>query len=301
MSLTIYQPNIDQVVRLVADSLNSPKTAMVYEAEIRQFLGWWEENMGVYLSPMSALDAYKQKIVGEVSRSTANKKLSAIRKLFLIMEREGMLSYEEVRKLEKVSNFPVKGQRIGHWLTYEEMLALRDAPNPETAKGIRDRAILAVMLGCGLRRFEVVSLNWGHIQKQGDTWVIFNLEGKHGRVRTVPVPPYTVERLNHYRELVNEVGTRADDPIFRNVTRYETWGNRLSDQAIYLIVKEYGRQIGRDDITAHDLRRSAAKLLKGKLGIEQTRDFLGHSSVTITERYLDTTLDFPAVAEAMNL
>jgi integrase len=60
-----------------------------------------------------------------------------------------------------------------------------------TSKGLRDRAILAVLLGCGLRRSEVAKLTMGHVQQRDGRWCIVDLLGKHGRVRTVPMPTWT--------------------------------------------------------------------------------------------------------------
>ena len=61
------------------------------------------------------------------------------------------------------------------------------APDVGTTKGLRDRAILAVMIGCGLRREEVVRLDVAHLQQREGRWVILDLIGKHNRTRTVPM------------------------------------------------------------------------------------------------------------------
>src|SRR5262249_31004888 len=68
--------------------------------------------------------------------------------------------------------------------------ALLNAPDATTNKGLRDRAILAVLLGCGLRRSEVAALTFKHIQQRDGRWCIVDLVGKHGRVGTVPKPTW---------------------------------------------------------------------------------------------------------------
>jgi len=68
--------------------------------------------------------------------------------------------------------------------------ALLNAPDITTKKGLRDRAIIAVLLGCGLRRSEVAALTLKHIQQRDGRWCIVDLVGKHGRVRTVPMPTW---------------------------------------------------------------------------------------------------------------
>src|SRR6185503_14882660 len=66
--------------------------------------------------------------------------------------------------------------------------ALLSAPDTMTTKGLRDRAIIAVLLGCGLRRSEVAALTFVHVQQRDGRWCIVDLVGKHGRVRTAPMP-----------------------------------------------------------------------------------------------------------------
>src|SRR3954447_18557356 len=63
-------------------------------------------------------------------------------------------------------------------------------PDPETLKGKRDRAILAILLGCGLRRRELADLEFTHLQQREEHWAIVDLVGKGGHIRTVPVPEW---------------------------------------------------------------------------------------------------------------
>jgi hypothetical protein len=74
--------------------------------------------------------------------------------------------------------------RAGNWLSLKQAQALLNAPDITTTKGLRDRAIIAVLLGCALRRSEVAALTMGHIQQRDGRWCIVDLYGKHGRVRT---------------------------------------------------------------------------------------------------------------------
>jgi site-specific recombinase XerD len=78
--------------------------------------------------------------------------------------------------------------RLGNWLTAEEGQRLWQAPDKERLKGKRDRALLALLLVCGLRRHEAMALTLDHLQQREDHWAIVDLVGKAGHVRTVPVP-----------------------------------------------------------------------------------------------------------------
>jgi len=78
------------------------------------------------------------------------------------------------------------GVRLGNWLTAKQAQALLNTPDAITNKGLRDRAILAVLLGCGRRRSEVAALTFKHIQQRDGRWCVLDLIGKRGRVPTVP-------------------------------------------------------------------------------------------------------------------
>ena len=91
------------------------------------------------------------------------------------------------------------GVRAGNWLSLKQAQTLLNAPDITTTKGLRDRAIIAVLLGCALRRSEVAALTMNHVQQRDGRWCIVDLYGKHGRVRTIrrdPGPPKTPRRIS---------------------------------------------------------------------------------------------------------
>lgn len=297
MTITVYHGFSEQVehaLLVLSKSATSPKTAATYDSIVRRFLSWWQEH-SQYTTPASALDGWKQSLLDSgLKFSSINVMLSAARKLFHIMARERIIDGNELASVEQVKNFPTRGQRVGNWLSDDEMRQLLALPDTSTSKGLRDYALLSVALACGLRAFELSLLTWDHIQKVGSTWVIMNLQGKHGRVRTVPIAEYAMNALNAYRKI------NGDGNIFRSINKYGGVGTGLTRQAIHAIVRDYGMQMDKQ-ISPHDLRRSAAKRLKNRAGIEQTKEFLGHSSVVVTERYLDTAIDLDLIAEEMEL
>lgn len=89
---------------------------------------------------------------------------------------------QQVKGVKKI------GVRLGNWLTPEQSERLWHAPNPELLKGKRDRALLAVLLACGLRRHEAVNLDFRYLQQREDHWAIVDLKGKAGHTRTIPMP-----------------------------------------------------------------------------------------------------------------
>jgi integrase len=113
-----------------------------------------------------------------LSPSTINVRLSAIRKLVGEARRNGMIGLEEAANLSDVPNVRQKGTRLGNWLTREQAKELLAVPDRSTLKGKRDYVILALLVGCALRRQELASLNIEAIQLREGRWVIIDLRGK---------------------------------------------------------------------------------------------------------------------------
>lgn len=151
-------------------------------------------------------------------------------------------------------------------------------------KGVRDRAILAVLMGCGLRRRELTNLELIDIQRREDHWAIVDLLGKGGPVRAFPMPDWVKRQVEEWCT-VSGVSTGK---IFRCLGREGTpWGERISEETVWHVVKTYAAKLGRVQIAPHDLRRSCARLCHVAGGeLEQIQFLLGHVSVQTTERYL---------------
>src|SRR5258705_7391909 len=122
-----------------------------------------------------------------LSPSTINVRLSAIRKLVGEARRNGMIGLEEAANLTDVPNARQKGTRLGNWLTREQAKELLAVPDRSTLKGKRDYVIIALLVGCALRRQELATLKIEKIQLREGRWVIIDLLGKGGRIRTVAV------------------------------------------------------------------------------------------------------------------
>src|ERR1022692_1550780 len=102
----------------------------------------------------------------------------------------GLLAPELAAGISRVKSAKTQGIRVGNWLSLRQAQALLSTPDIATVRGLRDRAILAVLLGCGLRRSEVAALTFAHLQQRDGRWCIVDLVGKHGRVRTAPMPTW---------------------------------------------------------------------------------------------------------------
>ncbi len=99
--------------------------------------------------------------------------------------------------------------RLGNWLTVEQSTAICRAPDGAKLKGKRDRALLALLLACGLRRHEAVSLRLEHLEQREEHWAIVDLKGKAGHVRTVPVPGWVMEELRIWLNAAGSTEVRS--------------------------------------------------------------------------------------------
>src|SRR5205085_5039005 len=132
----------------------------------------------------------------KLSASTVNVRVSAVRKLVGEAQRNGIIDAEEAANLAGVPNLPQKGNRLGNWLTREQAKELLAVPDRSTLKGKRDYVILALLVGCALRRNELAELDVATIQQREGRWVLADLEGKGRRIRTVAIPIWVKQGIN---------------------------------------------------------------------------------------------------------
>src|SRR5579871_563848 len=176
---------------LVLDSVSSPITKRVYNMALDEFFRWYaqEPRPGFTKATVSAWRvSLEERGLGS---SSIIIRMSAIRKLAVEAMDNGLLASELAAGIQRVKSAKSIGVRMGNWLSQKQAQALLNTPDISTLKGLRDRAIIAVLLGCGLRRSEVAALTMSHIQQRDGRWVILDLVSKHKRVRTVPMPTWT--------------------------------------------------------------------------------------------------------------
>jgi site-specific recombinase XerD len=219
-----------------------------------------------------------------LSASTVNVKLSAVRKLVNEAKRAGAVSAEDAAQMTDVPNVRQQGTRLGNWLTKDQAKDLLAVPDRSTMKGKRDYVILSLLVGCALRRNELARLDVETIQLREGRWVLADLCGKGRRIRTVAVPLWIKQAINAW---MTAAGVE-DGRLLRRVTKAgKPKGDGLSDWAVWSIVEQAAKEIGIERFGAHDLRRTCAKLCRKAGGdLEQIKFLLGHSSIQTTERYL---------------
>ena len=161
----------------------------------------------------------------QLAPGTINLRLGAVRRLAYEAADCGLLSADLAAGVRRVKGVKKLGMRLGNWLTAEQGHALWQAPDRHRLKGKRDRALLALLLACGLRRQEAVTLTMDHLQQREEHWAIVDLVGKGGHVRTVPVPDWVRTELDDW------LAAAAIDrgKLFRRVNRVGKGMGRWND------------------------------------------------------------------------
>ena len=210
-------------------------------------------------------------------------RLAAVRRLAYEASDTGLLSPDLAAGIRRVKGAKRLGVRIGNWLTIDQSRTLLGKPS-DNLRGKRDRAILALLIGCGLRRAELVGLRTGDFQVREDHCVIADLVGKGKHIRTVPVPLWAKRAVDEW----TGAAAISCGTIFRRVSRLDKiWGDGITPKAIWHVVKAAAKRADIKNLAPHDLRRTCARLCHLAGGeLEQIQFLLGHASVQTTERYL---------------
>ncbi len=274
---------------LVLDSVSSPITKRVYSMALDEFFDWYrlEPRPGFNKATVNAWRVTLDE--RGLGSSSIIVRMSAIRKLAVEATDNGLLAPELAAGIQRVKSAKSIGVRAGNWLSLKQAQTLLNAPDITTLKGLRDRAIIAVLLGCALRRSEVAALTMAHVQQRDGRWCIVDLYGKHGRVRTIPMPTWVKVAIDAWTAPAGV----TDGYMFRPVIRGDqVRGEVLSEKVVWQMLRPYAKAAGVAGIAPHDCRRTAAKLCRAAGGeLEQIQLLLGHASVQTTERYLGTRQD----------
>ena len=196
----VPDPRWGELRKLVVDSVSSAHSRRAYGFALDQFFAWYAAEARAPFSKAVVQEYRAQLEARGLSASTINVHLAAVRKLAMEAADNGLLAPELAAGVARVRGAKRHGERVGNWLTPEEATAMLNAPDRSTLIGCRDRAILALLIGCGLRRTELVSLDVESIQLRDSRWVLPDLLGKGSRLRTVPVPAWVKVILDEWLE-----------------------------------------------------------------------------------------------------
>ena len=220
----------------------------------------------------------------QYAATTINLRLAAVRRVAFEAADSGLLSPELAAGIRRVKGVRRIGVRVGNWLTAEQAKRLLAVADRGSLRGKRDHAMIAMLVGCGLRRGELLALRVDSIQSREEHWVIADLLGKAGHIRTVPIPSWVKAAIDEWKE----AGCITEGALFRSITKTgRVWGTGMTPKVLWEVVRTAAKRAGIEKLAPHDLRRSCARLCHLAGGeLDQIQFLLGHISIQTTERYL---------------
>ena len=273
-------PDLEQSKASVLNSLTSKSGQRTYDHAIADFVDWYcsEPRLAFNRTVVLRYRIYLEQ--KQYAPTTINLRLAAVRRVAFEAADSGLLSPELAAGIRRVKGVRRIGVRVGNWLTAEQGKRLLASVDRGSLRGKRNYAMLAVLIGCGLRRGELLGLRVDSIQLREEHWVIADLLGKAGHIRTVPVPRWVKDAIDEWKE----VSGITEGALFRSIHRTErVWGTGMTAKVLWEIVRAAASRT----VAPHDLRRTCARLCRLAGGeLDQIQFLLGHVSIQTTERYL---------------
>ena len=266
--------DLEQSKNAVLNSLAAASSRESYGHAIEEFIGWYCSEPRLAFNRTVVLRYRFFLEQRNLAPATINIRLAAVRRLAYEASDTGLLSPDLAAGIRRVKGAKRLGVRIGNWLSVDEAKALLQHSPTEGLRAKRDRAILAILVGCGLRRAELIGLRLEDFQVREEHCVIADLIGKGKHIRTVPVPAWVKQTVDTWTAAAEiSAGT-----IFRWVSRLDRlWGDGLTPKAIWHVVKAAAQRTGIKNLAPHDLRLTCARLchLAGR-ELEQLQFLVGH-------------------------
>lgn len=276
-----FGPTTDTLLRSFLRSCASPHTRRAYRKSLAALDDF---AAGRPLSP-ALLHDWRDQMARRSAPATVNLRLAAVRLFVRQAQRQRQITAEYAAELLDVRSIKQRGQRAGTWLTAAEAVRLLAVPDRDTLRGKRNYCVLAILLGCALRRSELAALTVEHLQMRDERWIIENLRGKGGRVRSVAVPGWVRDAIAAW---LFPAGIRSG-LLLRKLNGE---GGLSVDSIMEIVAHAADDALDLPNFTPHDLRRTCAKLARKNGGeLEQIQFLLGHASLVTTERYLGSSQD----------
>lgn len=277
-------PDLEHAKSAVLSSLTSRSGQRTYEHAIREFVAWYCSEPRLAFNRTVVLRYRIHLEQRPYAPATINLRLAAVRRVAYEAADAGLLSPELAAGIGRVKGVRRLGVRLGNWLTPEQGRRWLEHAGPATLRGARDHAMLAMLIGCGLRRGELLALTLESVQQREEHWVLADLVGKGGHVRTVPIPSWVKSAVDAWTTAAGITKGR----VFRAINKAgRIWGDGMSPKVLWDVVRVAAARASIEKLAPHDLRRTCARLCHLAGGeLEQIQFLLGHVSVQTTERYL---------------
>lgn len=256
--------------------------------KLKQFIQNAPENISLRAIDREHIEEFLAALYDlELGPNTQNRILSGLRSFFDYCLLEGIVSQSPMELIEA----PKICRKIPTILSVEEMFTLIDAVDVSARHGYRNRAILEVLYGCGLRVSELIALKQSQIFEQAGFLRVF---GKNNKERLVPIGDPALRAIleyeRHERARVH-VHREGEDILFLSAR-----GKGLSRQMIFLMIRKLTQQLGwKKKVSPHTFRHSfASHLVEGGADLRAVQEMLGHESILTTEIYTHIQKSFLA-------
>lgn len=279
----ISRLNAAQAYLLSLNSENSRSTMRSNLNKIAYLLGsfnlnncpWHELNRDYVLGVIEALKSE------QLEAATINTYIAAIKGVAQELWLSKQMTTEGYQLIKHIKQMKSSRLPKGRALSESEIKLLFLSCQDNTKKGVRDSAILGILLGCGLRRSEIVNCVVGDLNKQDSSLKVL---GKGNKERLCYLPPQSMHLLNEWLSLLE---SNRERPLFSRIRRFDVMTeDKLTSQAILHILNERRKQSHIDEFSPHDCRRTfASMLLDNGEDISTVKDAMGHASIITTQKY----------------
>lgn len=262
----------------------SEKTIHSYNSDWQDFYAFLETEQQVDLTKYQ-LESIDHLLVRKylshlnqrgLSKTTAARRLAALRSFFRYLVKKGYLDHNPVLQVAT----PKIPKKLPQYLEQEEMARVLEQPELYSETGLRDRAILELLYGAGIRVSEMMQLDLNNVDLSYGYVRVF---GKGGRERIVPIGKYAIQAIRQYLNEARPKWAKDENKaLFLNQK-----GGRLSDRSIRTIVNKYCRQANtRETVSPHGFRHSfASHLLDNGADLRTVQELLGHKKISSTQIY----------------
>ena len=259
----------------------SKNTLDAYRRDLQKLLVFYADNHIDYRTvTLEQLDQFAGQLreEGIQARSVA-RILSGVRSFYRFLTLEKEVEQDPTELLES----PQIGKHLPEVLSVEEIDSIINVIDVSKPEGIRDRAIIEVLYGCGLRISELCNLRISQLYLE-DKYI--RVKGKGSKERLVPIEGVAIDRVREW--LVTRMGCKVkpseEDYVFVSLTR----GSRLSRISLFVYIKDYAERAGiKKNISPHTFRHSfATHLLEGGANLRAIQMMLGHEDISTTEIYM---------------
>jgi len=229
----------------------------------------------------SGLIAYESSLGPPIARTTALRRISSLRSFLKFLKRNGR---GPAADLPATGGFK-KPRVLPKALSYEQMRSLLDMPDLAKPSGLRDRAMMELIYGAGLRVSEAVELPIANLRLEEK---ILRVTGKRDKTRQIPLPEGVIIWLGKYLDEARpKLAKRASGRFLISDT-----GKSLLRQTAYDILEKYSKLAGLEHVSPHTLRHTyAVHMIKGGADLRAVQELLGHESVATTQIYTQLDLD----------